>query len=109
MQEEAKKGSAVLEGHLACWMTKDIADLKVYLLAPDETRLRRVAEREGTSLKEAKNILDLEKRERVRWNRLYGVNLLDLSICDLIINTEALSSSLIVKLLEDVAKELGKR
>jgi cytidylate kinase len=108
IQEEAKKGSVVLEGHLVCWMTRNIADLKIYLSASKKVRLRRVAERERVPSKEAKNILDLEERERVRWERLYEINLQDLSICDLIINTEALPPSLIIKLLENVAKELDK-
>ena len=38
--EEAKMGNVVIEGHLAAWILKDIADIKVYLKADSYIHLR---------------------------------------------------------------------
>src|SRR5437879_12290808 len=43
---EADKGSVVVDGQLAGWLLKDRADLRIYLTAPEDVRLERIAKRE---------------------------------------------------------------
>ena len=49
--ELAKKESCVLGSRLAIWMLKE-ADVKIYLLASDELRAKRILKREGGDLSE---------------------------------------------------------
>src|SRR5574344_2446243 len=51
--ELARKESCVLGSRLAIWMLKE-ADLKVYLIASDELRAKRILNREGGDLEEIK-------------------------------------------------------
>lgn len=68
-------------------MVKD-ADLKIWLDAPIMERARRVARREGISVEEAfVSIAEREKGNKKRYLNLYGIDIDDKSIYDLIINT----------------------
>ncbi|MEM1908427.1 MAG: cytidylate kinase family protein, partial [Thermofilaceae archaeon] len=57
---EAERGGVVVEGHLAAWLLREHADLKIVLVAPLEVRVERVAKRE------AKSIVEVEKEVRTR-------------------------------------------
>ena len=52
---EARKGGVVIDAQLGAWMVKDFADVRVLMVAPDEVRFRRIADRDHTSLEYAKN------------------------------------------------------
>ena len=85
--EAAKECNVVIEGRLAGWMVKN-ADLKIWLDAPIMERAKRVARREGVSVEEAfVQIAEREKQNRKRYLNLYGIDIEDKSIYDLIINT----------------------
>lgn len=86
---EAKKGNAVIEGHLTGWVVEN-ADLKLYLNAPLEVRAKRIAQRESIPLDEAvKETLEREISEKERFKKIYGFNLDNLGSFDLVINTSA--------------------
>lgn len=90
--EEAMKGGVVIEGHLVPWILHGVADLKIYFYASLKTRVKRIASREGRSEKEV--FLETAQREyshALRFRRLYGIDITDLSIYDLVVNTEVLS------------------
>ncbi|NJF25332.1 (d)CMP kinase [Thermococcus sp. Bubb.Bath] len=85
--EAAKECNVVIEGRLAGWMVRD-ADLKIWLDAPMMERAKRVARREGISVEEAYvQTAEREKQNRKRYLNLYGIDIEDRSIYDLIINT----------------------
>src|SRR2546427_12886081 len=42
---EAEKGNVVVDGQLAGWVLKDRSDLRIYLTAPEDVRLERIARR----------------------------------------------------------------
>ncbi len=85
--EAAEECNVVIEGRLAGWMVKR-ADLKIWLDAPMRVRAERVARREGTTVEEAfMAIAEREKGNRKRYLNLYGIDVEDLSIYDLIIDT----------------------
>jgi cytidylate kinase len=86
----AKEGGVVIDAQLAAWMAKDLATAKVLLVAPDETRFKRIAEREHVAIAEArKETLAREEIQRRRYKKYYGINAGDLSIYDLRIDTTA--------------------
>jgi cytidylate kinase len=107
MREEAMLGSVVLEGHLAGWMTKDFADLKIFFKASDDVRLQRITEREG-DIQVARELLRVEQEERERWKKFYGIDPHDLSTYDLILNTDLISPSHIVDLIVSIVRTKNK-
>ena len=85
---EAAKGDAVIEGQLAAWMSKDLAQVRVYLKAPDEERIARIANRDHQDYEAARRqTLERERIQRERYKRYYGVNIDDLSLYNVIIDT----------------------
>ncbi|RLE66132.1 MAG: cytidylate kinase [Thermoprotei archaeon] len=89
--EEAKRGSVVIEGHLAAWIVKDFANVKIFFKAPLQVRGRRLAERDKKTLEEAiREILFRERSNKERAKKYYGIDLNDWSIFDIIIDTSIL-------------------
>jgi len=88
---EARRGSVVIDGLLTGWMAGDLADVKIYLRAPERVRIERIARRDRLSFEEArKATLAREDAERRRFMSFYAINLDDLSIYDLLLNTNLL-------------------
>jgi cytidylate kinase len=78
----------VLESRLAGWMGGDYADLKIWLHAPLEIRAERISQRENKPVDQART----ETRERgesesSRYQEYYGIDIDELAIYDLAINT----------------------
>ena len=85
--EMAKESSCVLGSRLAIWMLKE-ADLKVYLLADDETRANRVFTREGGNLQEIMDFTAMRDREdSLRYQKLYQIDNNDFDFVDMKIDT----------------------
>ena len=87
-KDVAKEGAVVIEAQLAAWMARELANLKMLLTAPDTVRFKRIAEREGITVEEAKR--QTEARELIqkkRYMHYYGIDVTDLSIYDLTIDT----------------------
>ena len=99
---EAKKGGTVIDAQLGAWMLRDIADVKVLMVAPDEVRFKRIAERDRTSLESAKKeTIAREEIQKQRYKKYYGIDVDDLSIYDIKIDTSPYSveqtKSLVIK------------
>ena len=85
---EAKKGGVVIDAQLAAWMAKEVADLKVLMITSDDVRFRRIAERDDISISEARRqTLGREQIQKQRYRKYYGLDISDLSIYDLKIDT----------------------
>ena len=85
---EAEKGGVVIDAQLGAWMVRDLADAKILLTAPDEVRFKRIAERDGSDMAHA--MRETENRESIqkqRYKKYYGIDVTDLSIYDLKIDT----------------------
>ncbi len=85
---EAKKGRVVLDAQLGAWMVRDLADVKILLTAPDDVRFKRIAERDGSDIAGA--LRETQNREAIqeqRYKKYYGIDVTDLSIYDLKIDT----------------------
>ncbi|MGB9709097.1 MAG: (d)CMP kinase [Infirmifilum sp.] len=88
---EALYGGVVVEGHLAVWVLKDIAHIKVIFDAPREVRAERIAKRDGISFEEAlEEIIQREKSNYERALKYYGLNIRDYSVADLVVSTQHL-------------------
>jgi len=78
----------VLESRLAGWMAGDFADLRIWLDAPLDVRAARVADREEKSVETAREETQARSEsEASRYEAYYGVDISDLSIYDLVVNT----------------------
>ena len=87
-KEAAKKGNCVIDGQLAAWMAGEHSDLNILLTAPVEDRIKRIASRDGTDFEFAKReTIAREGSEKARYFEYYKVDISDLSIYDLILNT----------------------
>lgn len=106
--DEARKGNAILEGQLAAWMAKDFSVFNIYVTASEETRIQRIAERDGFDLNSArKETLSRTKSEIRRFKRFYNVDITDLSIYDLILYTDRLSKEQCIDLLIAICRRVS--
>lgn len=84
----AEREDLVLESRLAGWMAGEHADLRIWLNAPIEVRAARIADREDKPVEQAKEeTLTRAESEALRYEEYYGIDITDLSIYDLALNT----------------------
>ena len=89
----------MLGSRLAVWMLEE-ADLKVFLLADEEVRARRILNREGGNLEEIKSFTAMRDREdSQRYRQLYHIDNNDYSFCQLVIDTACHNPEEIVELI----------
>jgi len=110
-QELAEKGGAILEGRMVAFFSSTQAlKLSFYLTASFEERIRRIAEREGISIIDAKaKTLAREESENRRYREFYGLDPHDLSQYDFVINTHLWDKEGIVALLKGIIKTYLKQ
>lgn len=76
----------ILEGRLSAWMADP--DLAVFVTAPQDVRAARVSHRERVLLSDtATEIRDRELCEAARYKEYYGIDVNDLGVYDLVINS----------------------
>jgi cytidylate kinase len=106
-EEAMKRENVIVEGRLSGFFVPH-ADLKIWLKAPLEIRAQRVAGRESIAYEEALSAMkSREQSEHKRYEQYYGVNLDDLFIYDLVIDSSRWRENDIVKMIM-VAKERVK-
>lgn len=106
--EILKKGNVILEGRLAGWLAfkNDISSFKIMIHADVNTRAKRIVNREkGNIDKRKKEIIEREKSEATRYENYYGINLNDVSIYDLVIDS---SDKKPEKIMNIILEKLGK-
>lgn len=83
-----ERDDLVLESRLAGWMAAEHADLRIWLNAPVEVRAERIAEREDKPVEQAQEeTVTRSESEALRYEEYYGIDIGDLSIYDLAVNT----------------------
>ena len=106
VKREAERGDVVLDGLLVAWMAGDRADIKIFLTAPFEERVRRIAVRDGKGLEDALEETKFrEEAEADRFRRYYGIDIHDLSIYDVVLNTALMPLESNVKILKEIIRE----
>ncbi len=95
-----EKDNIILEGRLSGFLVE--ADLKVWLKAPLELRAERIAKRENKSVSSAiKETSEREECERVRYLNYYNIDIRELSVYDIVIDSTKLSP-------EEICEIVGK-
>ena len=98
-EEAMKRENVIVEGRLSGFFVPH-ADLKIWLKAPIGIRARRVAGREGIAYEDALAAMkNREQSEHKRYEQYYGINLDDLSIYDLVIDSSRWRGNGIVELI----------
>ncbi|NIP35376.1 MAG: AAA family ATPase [Thermoplasmata archaeon] len=100
--EIARRDNVILEGRLAGIMLElnDVEALKVWLEAPLEVRVERISGRDSKSTEAA--MADTQMREKSEWDRyynIYHVDIRDLGVYNLVIQTQDRTP-------EDIANEI---
>lgn len=74
----AKEGNIVIDAKLGIHFLKELSDLKVWLYAPLETRVERVAKRENWTKEQALGKLEEKARlEKELFMKVYGIDYLE--------------------------------
>ena len=94
LAERARAGRVVIESRLAGWIAHNekLDGLLVWIGCDDEVRAERVAGREDKTVDQAlAENAEREKVERDRYFALYGIDIDDLSIYDLVLDSGRLT------------------
>ena len=85
----SQRDNIIVEGRLSGWMVES-ADLKIWLYAPIGCRVKRIAFRDQTADEKTAERLTLEREkcEAGRYRSYYSIDITDLSIYHLILNSE---------------------
>jgi len=100
------KDNLILEGRLAGHMSLEVPPgkkiLRVLLKAPLETRVRRIMNREQSTSSfkfELDKTKTREESERVRYEKYYSIEIADMSIYDLVIDSSGFDPETIVEMI----------
>ncbi len=93
LAEHAEKGDLVYHGLAGHMLLRNLPGvLRLRLITPLETRIQTVMEREGHTREEAEHYIRDVDDNRVRWTRfMYGVDLRDPQLYDMVISLERMS------------------
>ena len=95
-----ERDELVLESRLAGWMAGDHADFRIWLDAPLDIRTERIADREdkpvGTAREETVERAD---SEALRYQEYYGIDIGELGIYDLALNTARFSPGTVLDIV----------
>ena len=84
---ESRNRGVVIDANLSAWMAED-PDVRIFVTCPFDIRVNRIADREGRRIAEVEKETRIrENSERKRYLEYYGIDILDLSAYDVILNT----------------------
>jgi cytidylate kinase len=102
---ESRKGGVVIDANLSAWMAED-PDLRIFLTCSFEERIKRMMNREGLSMEEVKKETKArEEFERRRYLDYYSIDMFDLSVYDLVLDTGLFSLDAVARILKNVIDE----
>lgn len=101
-----EREDVVLESRLSGWLAGEAADFRFWLDAPAAVRGRRIGEREGTDVERAtEETRAREASERQRYKEYYDIDIGDLTIYDLSVNTARWSPEAVLDMLVTAVEE----
>ena len=103
--EKAKSADKlIIEGRLSAYFVEN-ADLRIWLVTPFDVRSKRISEREDKSVEVAKNeIIIREKSEALRYMEIHNIDISNMEIYDLIINTDSFDPQSISEIIIQTLK-----
>jgi len=108
-KEESMKRGIVIDANLSAWMA-EAPDLRVYVTCPFEDRVKRIADREGREYGDVeKETRAREELELRRYKEYYDVDIDDLTVYDIILNTGIFSIEASARILKNIVEEYLNR
>jgi predicted cytidylate kinase len=107
MSERARQGDVVLEGRLAGFLAAEnqLDALKVWLDASDETRAKRVAQRENDDWRAVLEVNRIRHQSDAnRYRAIYGYDLADHGVYDIVLATDDRTPEELVETLTAAAR-----
>ncbi|WP_407413994.1 (d)CMP kinase [Methanobrevibacter sp.] len=103
--EKAKSAeNLIVEGRLSAFFV-DNADLRICLMTPFDVRSKRIAQREDKTVELAKKeIITREKSEALRYMEIHNIDISNMEIYDLIINTDSFDPQSISEIIIQTLK-----
>jgi len=103
--EMLKQGNVVVTSYTLPWLT-DLG-IKIWLGATVESRARRMVERDKIRYEDALNIVKKRDEENKKlYQKIYGIEFgKDLSVFDLVLNTERLNKEAVIEVVEAFVKQ----
>jgi len=99
--EVAREDNIVIDAHLGAWIVGDLVDIRVYVTAPFTLRVLRIAARDNIPVERAfRETLVREMSQKKRFMEFYGIDISDLSIFDVIINTKNIDARRVFEILK---------
>ncbi len=87
--EVVHEDNIVIDAHLGAWIVSDLVDVRVYVTAPFTLRVLRIAARDNIPVDKAlRETLIREVTQKKRFKEFYGIDIDDLSIFDVVVNTK---------------------
>jgi cytidylate kinase len=94
----------IIEGRLSAYFV-DNADLRLWLVTPFDVRSKRISEREDKSVDVAKEeIITREKSEALRYMEIHNIDISNMDIYDLIINTDTFNPEKVSEIIIQTLK-----
>lgn len=102
LAERAREGDYIYHGHAGHLLLKKFPGVfKVRLIAPIAYRVAMVREKQGLSKEDAAKYIEQVDKNRTQWTKfLYGVDWLDPSLYDVVINLEFMSLDTACSMIE---------
>jgi predicted cytidylate kinase len=109
--EIAQKGDVIIDSQLSAYILESIADFKILLICPLETRVERMSQRDEESYdKKLEETTIRENSELIRYKKLYNIDLKDENktqkLYNLVIDTENLTVDEVLKQILIALKKL---
>ena len=103
--EKAKSAeNLIVEGRLSAYFVEN-ADLRVWLVTPFDVRSKRISDREDKSVDVAKSeIITREKSEALRYKEIHNIDISNMEIYDLIVNTDSFDPESISEIIIQTLK-----
>ena len=93
----------IVEGRLSAYFVE--ADLKVWFITPLDVRSKRISNRESKSVDVAKSeIITREKSEALRYMEIHNIDIDNMDIYDLILNTDSFNPKSISEIIIQTLK-----
>ncbi|MBE6494669.1 MAG: cytidylate kinase [Methanosphaera stadtmanae] len=97
----------IVEGRLSAHFVD--ADYKIWLMAPDHVRAERICDRENKSLETVNyEIKERTVSEKKRYLEIHNINIDDLSVYDLIINTGTFDADSTANIIIQSIKKINR-
>ena len=105
--ELASSGGYILDGRVTGWVAGDYADIRLFITAPPGERYMRISGREKISLDDAKSVtLRRDNNDARTYKNLYNIDLFDISIYTLIVDTTGLKPGECDKIVFDAIEKI---